>query len=393
MTGRHPVRVGITDWIPGQNADRQQNAKFKQVEDLDSLPLEEWTLAEMLKTVGYQTYFVGKWHLGGRGSLPTDQGFDVNIAGYDKGSPPGGYYSPFKNPYLPDGESGEYLTERLTDESIQLIERRDQNKPFCLMFCYYNVHTPIEPYLAKIEYYKQKSNTYPGDTPVGTERQSKTRLRQDNPEYASMVAAVDESVGRIMRVLEKNNLIDNTVIVFTSDNGGLSTVGKLGPTSNLPLRAGKGWLYEGGIRVPLIISGVNSQATNTISREPIHSSDFFPTIAELADVALDPKLEIDGESVLPLLNKPDDATCSERTLYWHYPHYHGSGWKPGAAIREGDWKLIEFYEEGTAELYDLASDPGEASNLAAEKPELTKKLQRELATWQTQMEAKMPQPR
>lgn len=389
VTGRHPVRVDITDWIPGQDASKQKDAKFMHVNDRDELALEELTIAELLKTVDYQTFFVGKWHLGDKGFLPTDQGYDVNVAGYSKGSPPGGYYSPFKNPYLEDHEEGEYLTERLTDESIGLIKQRDKERPFFLHFCYYNVHTPIQPYNKRVEHFQEKASKFDGTTPVRDEHQGKTRLRQDNPEYASMVAAVDQSVGQLMEALEDEAIMENTIVVFFSDNGGLSTLGRIGPTCNLPLRAGKGWLYEGGIREPLIIAAPDLIKKGSVNDAPVFSTDFFPTLAQLAGASIPQDIELDGQSLVNLLagEEPDS-----RTLYWHYPHYHGSTWKPGAAIRDGDWKLIEFYHYGDYELYNLANDPGEQKNLSDEHPEIAERLRTKLKKWQTEMKARMPEP-
>jgi arylsulfatase A-like enzyme len=403
MTGRHPVRVDITDWIPGQNADRQPDAIFRHIDDRDSLALEETTIAELLRDADYQTYFVGKWHLGDAGALPTDQGFDVNIGGYIKGSPPGGYYAPFKNPYLPDaptppeGDQTEYLTERLTSESSQLIRNRDRSKPFFLNLCYYNVHTPIQPYRPRVEHFREKANEFSQPTPVADERDGKTRLRQDNPEYASMVAAVDASVGSLMEVLEDEAILENTIIVFFSDNGGLSTVRRPGPTSNLPLRAGKGWLYEGGIREPLIVVAPNHTRPGSVCDTPVISMDFFPTLAELTGVAAPSDLVLDGQTFAHLLggdtlSRPAPQS-PPRSLVWHYPHYHGSTWTPGAAIRQGDWKLIEFYHWHEFELYDLAVDPGETNNLAASHPQVAERLRRELSDWQREMGAKMPAPR
>ncbi|MEM9826150.1 MAG: sulfatase, partial [Planctomycetota bacterium] len=260
LTGRHPVSVGITDWIPGANANRVRDGRFAHVDDLDQLPLSEITLAETLAAAGYQNAFVGKWHLGGKGFLPTDQGFDINIGGFDVGSPPGGYYSPWKNPYLKNQRDGEYLTTRLTDESIAWLNTRDTQRPFFLMLSYYNVHTPIQPDRETIATYQADAERrFRGPTPTGKEGLGISRLRQDNPAYASMVGAVDRSVGRLLSWLEEQSLDQNTVVVLTSDNGGLCTLNRgrkadrKGPTCNLPLRSGKGWLYEGGIRVPAII--------------------------------------------------------------------------------------------------------------------------------------------
>ena len=388
MTGKHPVRVNITDWIPGQS-NRPTNPLLHP-EDRHSLALEEVTIAEALKQNGYQTFFAGKWHLGKEGEWPTDQGFDVNIGGHHKGSPPGGYYAPWTNPTLKAKKKGEYLTERLTNESAKFLESRDKSKPFLLYLSYYNIHTPIQPYKKRIDHYKAKSEkNFTGPTPTEPEHDGKTRMRQDNPALASMVAAVDDSVGVLLDKLEELKIKENTVVIFFSDNGGLSTLGRIGPGCNKPLRAGKGWLYEGGIREPTIISAPGITKPGSISKKPIISMDFFPTILDLAGLPLHPELHVDGNSLLEQL-KGDDS--GERTLHWHYPHYHGSTWKPGAAIREGNWKLIEFYHYNNFELYDLSNDLGEQNNLSKSNPHKAKELRAKLNKWQKKMNAKMPTP-
>lgn len=387
LTGRHPVRVDVTDWIPGNG----NTGKFLQVHDRDNLALEEVTIAEVLKGEGYQTFFAGKWHLGDEGHWPTDQGFETNIGGNHKGSPPGGYYAPWKNPTLEAKEDGEYLTERLTEESIHFLETRDADKPFFLYLCYYNVHTPITPYKKRVEHFQEKAEkTFEGKTPTIVEHNGQSRARQDNADYASMVAAVDQSVGDILDKLEELKLEDNTVVCFFSDNGGLCTLRGPGPTSNLPLRSGKGWLYEGGVRSPMIVRAPGVTTAGSVSEAPVVSTDFFPTMLELAAMPLQPKLHADGQSLVNLLD--GEKTPESRTLYWHYPHYHGSTWTPGASIRDGDWKLIEFYEFDEVELYNLASDPGEQNDLSKSMPEKTTELREKLKTWQTKMNAKMPQP-
>ena len=289
MTGKHPVRVDITDWIPGQS-NRPANPLLHP-EDRHSLPLEEVTIAESLKQHGYQTFFAGKWHLGKEGEWPTDQGFDINIGGHHKGSPPGGYYAPWTNPALKAKKKGEYLTERLTEESAKFLDNRDKSKPFLLYLSYYNIHTPIQPYKKRIDHYKAKAaNIFTSPTPIQPEHDGKTRIRQDNPALASMVAAVDDSVGVLLNKLEELNLHENTVVIFFSDNGGLSTLGRIGPGSNHPLRAGKGWLYEGGIREPTLIRAPGVTKPGSESHKPIISMDFFPTILDLAGLPLNPKL-------------------------------------------------------------------------------------------------------
>ena len=388
MTGKHPVRVDITDWIPGQS-NRPTNPLLHP-EDQHSLPLKEVTLAEALKQHGYQTFFAGKWHLGKEGEWPTDQGFDINIGGHHKGSPPGGYYAPWTNPALKAKHKGEYLTERLTAESVKFLKSRDKTKPFLLYLSYYNIHTPIQPYKKRIDHYKSKAEkSFTGPTPFEVEHDGKTRTRQDNPALASMVAAVDDSVGALLDKLEELKLDDNTVVIFFSDNGGLSTLGRIGPGCNLPLRAGKGWLYEGGIREPTLIRAPGVTRPGSVSHKPMISMDFFPTMLDLAGLPLQPKLHVDGRSLLSQLKGNDTG---QRTLHWHYPHYHGSSWKPGASIRDGDWKLIEFYHYKNFELYNLAKDPGECTNLAKRNPSKAAELRAKLSAWQKQMKAKMPVP-
>ncbi len=391
LTGRHPVRVDITDWIPGQTRTQQQGARFQHIEDRDNLALEEVTIAEALKEHGYQTFFAGKWHLGDRGHWPTDQGFDINIGGNSKGSPPGGYYAPWTNPTLEAKHEGEYLTERLTEESVKFLQDRDQAKPFLLYLSYYNVHTPIQPYKKRVGHYREKAKeAFQGPTPTAKEHEGVSRMRQDNADYASMVAAVDDSVGALLAKLDELELTDNTVVIFFSDNGGLSTMKGAGPTSNLPLRSGKGWLYEGGVREPTIIRAPGVSRPGSESDAPVVSMDFFPTMLQLAGLPLQPDKHNDGASLLPLLSGEGDL--EPRALYWHYPHYHGSTWTPGASIRDGDWKLIEFYHYDKVELYNLADDPGEQNDLSESNPEKTKELRDKLLAWQKQMGAKMPQP-
>ncbi len=390
LTGKHPVRVDITDWIPGQGNNARN--KLLHPKDRDNLAHSEVTIAEALKEHGYQTFFAGKWHLGDKGHWPEDQGFDVNIGGHHRGSPPGGYYAPWKNPALTARNSGEYLTERLTDESIKFLEERDKDKPFLIYLSYYNIHTPIQPYKKRIAHYEAKAEKmFKGPTPTQQEHEGLSRMRQDNPALASMVAAVDDSVGKLLGKLEELKMVDNTVVVFFSDNGGLSTLGRgrSGPGCNLPLRASKGWLYEGGVREPTIIRAPGVTMPGSVSKKPIVSMDFFPTMLELAGLPSRPNLHADGKSLIKQL-KGDDS--GQRTLYWHYPHYHGSGWKPGASIRDGDWKLIEFYHYEKFELYNLATDPGEQKNLAQKEPKMASRLRAKLKSWQNKMGAKMPIP-
>jgi len=393
LTGRHPVRVNITDWIPGMATDRAYNPRFQHIDDLNELPLHEVTIAEVLREAGYATFFAGKWHLGTVGNLPTDQGFDFNIGGHEVGSPPGGYYAPWTNPFLQAEKEDEYLTERLTKESIKFLQSHENtDEPFLLYLSYYNVHTPIQPYQKRYPHYQAKAaETFEGETPTVVERRGLTRARQDNPAYASMVAAVDDSVGAILGSLSELGLDENTVVIFFSDNGGLATLdGRVAPTSNLPLRSSKGWLYEGGIREPMIVRAPGVTTAGTVTDTPVVSMDFFPTMLELAHLPLRPDLHADGQTLLPLL-RGQSPTATD-PIVWHYPHYHGSTWTPGAAIRDGDWKLIEFYEFDEVELYNLAYDIGETTNLAISNPVKTAELRAKLLDWQATMNAQMPKP-
>jgi arylsulfatase A-like enzyme len=358
MTGKHPNRVNITDWIPG---DDPKNRPLLGPQDANELALEEITFAEKLKEAGYHTFFAGKWHLGDEGFFPEDQGFDINVGGHHKGSPPGGYYAPYNNPKLTDGPEGEYLTDRLTNESIRFLKQNKEN-PFLLFLSFYTVHTPIQAAKKHIEKYELKRETLGLDSiPHKQEGEGWTKLVQEDAAYASMVAAMDENVGRLLDALAEDGLDKNTWVVFTSDNGGLSTLRrKNAPTSNGPLRAGKGWCYEGGIRVPLIVAGPQIKSQGRISDQPVVSVDFFTTILALAGIQHEKN---DGESLLPVLK--DNKKLQRDELFWHFPHYHGSGWKPGSAIRKGNWKLVVHYESEKTELFNLAEDPGEITDVSA----------------------------
>lgn len=386
FTGKYPSRVGITDWIPGLDP---KNRKLLGPQDLDRLPLNEVTLAEQMKQNGYKTFFAGKWHLGSEGYFPEQQGFDFNIGGHEKGQPPGGYYSPYNNPKLSDGEEGEYLTDRLTDESLKFLEANKEG-PFFLFLSFYTVHTPIEANRTYIDRFKAKLANSSDSIPVKmSEHDGFTVQNQVNPDYASMIFALDVNIGRIITKLEDLNLSENTIIIFTSDNGGLSTLGeaRTAPTSVKPLRAGKGWCYEGGIRVPLIIKDPGKELPAEIDY-PVISMDFYPTILELAGLPLAPEQHADGLSIVPLLN--GEISIDREALFWHFPHYHGSTWTPGTALRAGKWKLIEFYDEEKIELYDLETDLRESNDLSEDYPEIVQELQSRLSEIQMSTKAKIP---
>ena len=357
MTGKHPSRVNITDWIPGNDP---KDKPLLGPQDLDGLPHEEITIAEELKSSGYNTFYIGKWHLGSEGSYPEDHGFDINIGGFEKGSPMGGYYSPYKNPKLSDGPEGEYLTDRLTNEALGLINNRDARKPFALFLSFYNVHTPIQANIEHVDYFKEKLSKM-NDNIVRTrgEGEALTRLNQTDAEYASMVYAVDKNLGKLFKTLKDNDLYENSLIIFTSDNGGLSTLRRVAPTSVFPLRAGKGWLYEGGIKIPQLIKLPGKNEKEVVDDLTV-SYDLFPTILDIAGIRNENK--IDGISLIPRL--VDKSKIDRENIYWHFPHYHGSLWKPGSAIRSGDWKLIFDYESNESKLFNLNDDPGELNDIS-----------------------------
>ena len=385
LTGKNPTTLNITDWIPGHQASRggpTPGQKFIVPSFNLQLPHEEITIAEMLRANGYRTASIGKWHLGGEGYLPTEQGFDLNIAGNHKGSPPSYHYPYLRKgrpdlkitPLEPTGDSL-YLTDRLTNEAIQFI-RSGIDDPFFLYLPFYNVHTPIEGRPDLVRKYEEINAGREGDTIVR------------NPQFLAMIHSVDENLGRIMKCLEEENLDKNTLVIFTSDNGGL--ISREGPNIriswNYPFRRGKGTLYEGGHRVPAIVRWPDRVTPGRISDEVIISTDIFPTIMEIAGINFDHPVE--GVSLLPHLTR--NEAIDRETLYWHYPHYHRG--KPGGAIRVGDLKLIEYYENGDLELYDLKEDPGETTNLFSSDPNKAFELQAMLEEWRTASGARMPLP-
>jgi len=395
LTGKYPARLNITDWIPGSDP---KNRKLLGTKDHHQLPLEEITIAEVLKNAGYATGFFGKWHLGDNGYFPENQGFAINKGGHWAGAP-ASYFYPYKNkrkrwdvPGLQGGEDGEYLTDRLTDESIQFIES-NKNNQFLLYLSHYAVHTPIQSKPELTEKYRQKSEQIPeNENPdYVQERESQSKQKQDNAAYAGMVQSVDESVGNILDILEELQLSNNTVVIFMSDNGGLSTLPKKrkSPTSVVPLRAGKGWLYEGGIREPMIIKWPGVIQPGSECDVPVTSTDFYPTMLEMAELPSMPEQHTDGLSLVPLLKKEKDFT--REALYWHYPHYHGSGNKPSAAIRAGDYKLIEWFEDGSIELYNLKVDISERKNLVEKNQEKALELKNKLHEWQRKIGALKPE--
>lgn len=391
MTGKAPQRMGITQWL-------------NQPNDLH-LPLEEVTMGEALSSGGYQTGYIGKWHLGDKDNQqPREQGFNwmrcVNRAGQ-----PGSYFFPFKRkagknkpvkipfwdvPDLDDRKEGDYLTDGLTDHALSFISD-NKDRPFFLCFAHYAVHTPIQAPQELVGKYKTKAEKFPVSGPefIVERNDSRTRRLQNNPTYGAMMENLDMNVGRVLKHLDDLSLTKNTIIVFTSDNGGLSTLASKrssgGPTSCKPLRAGKGWTYEGGIRIPTMISWPEKIKPG-VSAIPAITMDLYPTLLELAGLKLRPTQHLDGHSLASALQGDPDETLSNRFLAWTYPHHHGSGHTPSNAIRRGDWKLIQLTDKKTPtdqryELYHLADDIGEQQNLAVKHFDKTHEMAKLLAEW------------
>ncbi|MCL4106745.1 UNVERIFIED_CONTAM: hypothetical protein GTU68_048189 [Idotea baltica] len=388
LTGKNPARIDLTQWIGGPgNPDYKRN-----------LPLEETLFPELLKDSGYKTAFMGKWHLNNRPGeetfWPDKQGFDVNVAGHFRGGLyiKNKYFSPWDIPNLENGHEGEYMTDRLANEAIDFIDKNKDN-PFLLYFSLYSVHAPFDAPAERIEKYdKKKEKLGLTDNDRFADEIDKYltftyRKKQDHPTYAAMVESVDMAVGKIMNKLKSTGIDDSTVVIFFSDNGGLST-SEGTPTANTPLRAGKGWLYEGGIREPAIIKWPGVVAPGTVSNTVITSMDFYPTILEMAGQPLRPDLHQDGKSMIPLL-KGESQVLHEST-YFHYPHKSNQKGRPSSAIRDGDYKLIVFFNDYRMELYNIKNDIEERQDLASKLPELKNHLYKKLYGWWDEVDAKFP---
>ena len=390
MTGKFPARHGITDWIGAETGDEWRNAgRFSQLLPPDyvhNLPHEYTTLPEAMKEAGYKTFFAGKWHLGDKGSWPEDHGFDINKGGWEKGSPMGGYFAPWENPNLPGGPDGENLEMRLAKETVQFI-KGNKDTSFFAFLSFYAVHSPLETTREKWAKYRQKAEES-GIAETGFEMGHFFPIRQvqDNPVYAGLVESMDDAVGEVLKALDELGLAENTVVIFTSDNGGV-VAGDGFATSNLPLRAGKGYQFEGGIREPYFIK-VPGMIGGQKCATPVTGTDFYPTILEMAGAKLKPQEHNDGVSLVPLLNS---ETIPERPLIWHYPHYGNQGGEPSSIIRLGDWKLIHYYEDGHEELYNLKTDLGETHDLASENQGKVKELSEKLFSYLNEVGARFPE--
>jgi arylsulfatase A-like enzyme len=389
LTGQWPQRMGVTDYIGAvkEPALWNRNTKLLPAPYADRLALGTPTMASLLKQAGYATCFAGKWHLGPEGNWPENFGFDKNFGGIAGGGPSGKnpHFSPYKNPRLSDGPPGEHLSDRLADETVRFIEANKAG-PFFAYFSFYDVHTPLNARKDLVEKYQNKRKALGLTDKWGREETRDVRLSQDHAIYAAMVESVDLAVGKVLEKLDELNLRDNTLVIFTSDNGGLST-SEGWPTSNMPLRAGKGWMYEGGIREPLLVRWPGVSKPGTVIGNPVSSPDFLPTLLDVAKMKTPASVPQDGISLRDLLRKDNGA---ERSLFWHYPHYGNQGGAPSAAVRKGPWKLIFWYEEERVELFDLSKDLGETKNLATEQAQRAGQMLAELKQWQQKVGAKFP---
>lgn len=393
MTGKYPTRAGCTDWFTGKRSGRFDPAPLD-----DRMPIAEVTLAELLKSKGYATFFAGKWHLGPTEEYyPQNQGFDINIGGYHRGGPYTGnkYFAPFDNPEIrEESPDGDHLPDRLARETARFIaEHRDG--PFLAYLSFYSVHTPLMGPDELVDKYRRKAAKLAPDQLSGDEfadeeqvfgdEPRQVRILQNHAIYAAMVEAMDAAIGKVLAQLEASGVADNTIVIFTSDNGGLST-SEGSPTSNLPLRGGKGWVYEGGIREPWIVRYPGVTQAGTTSQQPICSIDLVPTLAAAAGVQVDHL--IDGIDITPALR---GQPLPQRPLFWHYPHYSNQGGIPGGAIREGDWKLFERYEDGRVHLYNLRDDIGEQTDLADAQPQRVALMRDRLHAWYQTVDAQFLQ--
>jgi len=435
LTGKYPARLHLTDWLGGRRDYDFQ--KLRMPKHVQHLPAKEKTLAEALKSHGYNTAIFGKWHLGEEPFGPISQGFDVQIPrNWNKGWPRAGYHAPFKFDGIEEKE-GDYLTDRLTDEALKYIET-NKDEPFFLYFSHFAVHDPIQGRKDLVKKYQKKLAAMPKpqgpafvlegnpDDPnplsrkqldtlskkpshkgykVLPQRTVKIKQHQDNIEFAAMVETVDESLGRVVAKLKKLRLSDNTIIVFFSDNGGMSganfgkpnrvvsdtQLDKAFASSNLPLRGAKGWLYEGGIRVPMIVKWPDHGEKGTVCEVPVISTDIYPSLLEMAGLPAVPKQHRDGVSFVPALQ---GEAFQRNAIYWHFPHYSNHGMQsPGGAIRLGDYKLLEYFENSTVQLFNLKDDPGEQNDLAKTEPKKARELLRMLHSWRKDVSAQVTIPK
>ncbi|UCD61425.1 MAG: sulfatase [Flavobacteriaceae bacterium] len=433
LTGRYPASINLTDWLPGRRDfpfQKLLNPKINQ-----HLPYDIQTLPKVLKENDYQTAILGKWHLGEDSASTAQQGFDLHLPDWNRGWPKNGYYFPYGMKGLEDGNEGEYLTDRMTSEALKYMEE-NRDKPFFLYLSHFAVHDPIEGRPDLVEKYQKKLANIPlpesppfilegkpgvenpisrtdldkaieqseyGGFKVFPNQTVKIKQHQDNVQFAGMVESVDESLGRVLDKLDELGIDDQTIVIFYSDNGGMSAANFWDPkrviykeeldkaysTSNLPLRGAKGWMYEGGIRVPLIIKWPGKKLQKAICDVPVTSPDFFPTILDM--VGIRNTENYDGLSLVPLLN--GDTILNRKAIFWHFPHYSNHGMQSaGGAVRSGDFKLIEYYETGKVQLFNLKDDIGEQTDLSEIEVEKTTELKERLHKWRKEIGAQMMQP-
>ena len=393
LTGKFTARHGITDWIGAKAGKdwrtRNRHDELLPANYLQALPKEDITLAEAFKSAGYKTFFAGKWHLGDKDSYPEDHGFDINKGGFHRGGPSGGFFSPFKNPKLKDKKDGENLTIRLANETADFIKKHKDSSFFAFL-SFYAVHAPIQTTETKWNKYRDKADSL-GIAKSGYEMERVLPIRQvqDNPIYGGLVETMDDAVGIVLKALKENGLNKNTIVVFTSDNGGVAS-GDNYATSNLPLRGGKGYQWEGGIKEPFLIKVPWLSTKNKSSDFPVIHTDFYPTLLELADIPLLNYQHKDGISLKPILL--GQSIENNRPLYWHYPHYGNQGGEPSSIIQQNGWKLIHYWEDNREELFKLPSTEKDELNLISEHPEIARKLSNQLLTWLKSVDAKYPKP-
>jgi arylsulfatase A-like enzyme len=391
MTGKFTARHGITDWIGAKTGEdwrsRNRHNKLLPADYVQALPKEDITMAEAMKSAGYRTFFAGKWHLGGEGSYPENHGFDINIGGIEAGSPRGGYFSPWNNPKLPNKEKGENLSMRLAKETADFIKQH-KDTTFFAFLSFYAVHAPIQTTEEKWRKYRNKADSMGiVNNGYAMERVFPIRQVQDNPVYGGLVETMDDAVGVVLEALEAYEVADNTIVVFTSDNGGVAS-GDHYATSNLPLRGGKGYQWEGGIREPFFIKVPWLKNEGSKTEFPVINTDFYPSLLDLANVPLIPEQHVDGISLKPLLE--GNNLNMKRPLYWHYPHYGNQGGEPTSIIQQDELKLIHYWEDGHEELYKLPSTEHDSLNVISRHPEIAKNLSDKLMLWLKEVNAKFP---
>ncbi len=395
MTGKYPTNHGITDWIGAHSGEdwrkTGRGSKLLPAEYVWALDSEESTIAEYLASNGYTTFMAGKWHIGEEGSWPEDHGFHINKGGWSVGSPKGGYFSPWVNPRLENLKDGESLSMRLGQETIDFMKehkKKNRNEPFFAYLAYYAVHGPLETTQDKWEHFRDKADSMGiAETGFKIDRTLPQRQQQDNPVYAGVLKQMDESIGMVLDALKEMGLDENTLVIFTSDNGGVVS-GDSFSTCLAPLRGGKGYQFEGGIRVPLLVRApVATAAAGSTCDVPVSGIDYYSTIVDFANLAANPAQEVDGVSFMPLLN---GGEIEDRALFWHYPHYGNQGGEPSSVIRDGDWKLIYYHETAFCELYNLKIDLSELETLNHLYPEKVAELKAKLDKWLADTDAKMP---